>query len=200
MHNLESETFKIGLFQPESSLGQALLAEALHRQLEVSALVDDLNAMPARPGLRCKIGRLDDARAVSESVAGLDALIVGFSPDLPGSWLCPAIEALIDGLVRAEVPRLLLVADWTWLDRPADPAEADLARRLQRTLQASEVDWTLVQIPEVQEGFAVDDFAGPEQQPLALDSAHEMALRYAAAMLDEIQLGLHKRQRIRLLA
>ncbi|MNP27716.1 hypothetical protein D3C76_1206430 [compost metagenome] len=62
------------------------------------------------------------------------------------------------------------------------------------------MDWTLVQIPEVQEGFAVDDFAGPEQQPLALDSAHEMALRYAAAMLDEIQLGLHKRQRIRLLA
>ena len=36
------------------------------------------------------------------------------------------------------------------------------------------------------------------EQALAIDTPHEQALRCAAAMLDEVQLCLHKRECIRL--
>ncbi|MCF3999113.1 NAD-dependent epimerase, partial [Pseudomonas aeruginosa] len=54
MRNLETATLKLGIFHPHDSLSQALIAAALQRQIEVSALQADLNSLQARPGLRCK--------------------------------------------------------------------------------------------------------------------------------------------------
>ncbi|KAF1071075.1 MAG: hypothetical protein GAK45_00611 [Pseudomonas citronellolis] len=193
MLNAETPRFKLGLFQPETDLGQALLAEALSRQIEVSALVEDLNALPARPGLRCRIGRLDDARAVSESVAGLDALIIGFA-DIPCHWLCPTIERVLSGVARAGVGRVLLVGDWNWLDRPEDHIDRGLGKRLLRSLENAHLDWTLVQSPALGENLGADDFTG--QLDHAAEQARQRALGCACALLDEAQSGQFNHQRM----
>ena len=49
MRNLETATLKLGIFHPHDSLSQALIAAALQRQIEVSALQADLNSLQARP-------------------------------------------------------------------------------------------------------------------------------------------------------
>ncbi len=56
MKNAETPVFKLVLFGPESSLGNALMVELLSRQHEVIAVVDDLNRHSPRPGLHFKIG------------------------------------------------------------------------------------------------------------------------------------------------
>ncbi|MBF3230878.1 NAD-dependent epimerase, partial [Pseudomonas aeruginosa] len=66
MRNLETATLKLGIFHPHDSLSQALIAAALQRQIEVSALQADLNSLQARPGLRCKPASLASSIEVSQ--------------------------------------------------------------------------------------------------------------------------------------
>ena len=83
MLNAETPRLKFALYGAHSSLGNALLCELLTRQHEAVALVDDLNSMTVRPGLRAKAGDLFDAVSVSQSVAGMDAVICLYdSPSL----------------------------------------------------------------------------------------------------------------------
>lgn len=194
MHNLETPTLKLGLFNPSGSFGQALIAGALQRQYEVTVLLDDLNRLRARPGLRCKLGSLESSLVVSEAVSGLD-VVFAFLAEQPAQDLPPQCGALIDGTLRAEVPRLLLVGHWSWLVEPADTDQEQLGAGLARSLEVSGLDWTLVEAPPVPEGLRIDDFsrAGGASTP---DS--DLVFSYAEALLDEMQLSLHTGQCIRL--
>ncbi|MBD9680301.1 NAD(P)H-binding protein [Pseudomonas sp. PDM18] len=194
MHNLETPTLKLGLFKPFGSFGQALIAGALQRQHEVTVLVDDLNRLRARPGLRCKLGSLDSSIEVSEAVSGLDA-VFAFLDDQPAQSLPPQCGALIDGCLRVQVPRLLLVGHWGWLVEPADADQEQLGAGLARSLEVSGVDWTLVEAPRMPEGLRIDDFSRAGNAS-ADDSA--LTFSYAEALLDEMQLGLHTGQCLRL--
>lgn len=194
MHNLETPTLKLGLFLPSGSFSQALIASALQRQHEVSVLLDDLNRLRARPGLRCKLGSLESSVAVSEAVWGLDVLFA-FLDEQPVEALPPQCGALIDGALRAKVPRLFLVGHWRWLVDPANTREEQLGAGLARSLEVSGLAWTLVEAPPLPAGLRIDDFSRAGD-PASADSA--LALSYAEALLDEMQLGLHKRQCLRL--
>ncbi|HCL3523589.1 TPA: NAD-dependent epimerase, partial [Pseudomonas aeruginosa] len=119
MRNLETATLKLGIFHPHDSLSQALIAAALQRQIEVSALQADLNSLQARPGLRCKPASLASSIEVSQAAAGLDLLFAPLS-DYAAEALPPICAALIDGALRAEVPRLFLLGHWQWLVAPRD--------------------------------------------------------------------------------
>lgn len=194
MHNLETSTVKLGLFNPFDSLAQALIAAALHRQHEVTALLDDLNRLKARPGLRCKLGGLDFSISVSEAVAGLDAVFAFLGHETP-QRLPAQCGALIDGALRAQVPRLFLVGHWQWLLEPCDSDDEQLGAGLVRSLEVSGLDWTLVEAPDVQAGLRIDDFsraAGTSSEEAVL------ALSCADALLDEMRLGLHRRVCMRL--
>jgi putative NADH-flavin reductase len=194
MHNLETPTLKLGVFQPSNSFGQALIAGALHRQHEVTVLLEDLNRLRARPGLRCKLGSLESSRVVSEAVSGLDVVFALFA-DQPAEQLPPQCGALLDGCLRADVSRLLLVGHWGWLVEPADPDQEQLAAGLARSLEASGLDWTLVEAPPMADGLRIDDFSRAGGSP-AQDTA--LARSYAEALLDEMQLNLHTGQCLRL--
>ncbi|PWU28804.1 NAD-dependent epimerase [Pseudomonas sp. RW407] len=194
MHNLETATLKLGVFRPFDSLGQALVAAALHRQHEVSALVEDLNSLRARPGLRCKLGGLASSVEVSEAVMGLD-VIFAMLGDQPPQQLPPQCGALIDGALRAGVPRLFLVGHWQWLVAPQDAADEQLGAGLARSLEVSGLDWTLVETPALVEGLRIDDFS---RTAAPVDVASQQALACAEALLDEVRLGLHRRQCLRL--
>jgi putative NADH-flavin reductase len=194
MHNLETPTLKLGVFHPSGSFGQALIAGALQRQHEVTVLLDDLNRLRARPGLRAKLGSLESSLVVSEAVSGLD-VVFAFLAGEPAEQLPPQCGALIDGCLRAQVRRRLLVGHWGWLVEPAGAAQEQLGAGLARSLEVSGLDWTLVEAPSMPEGLRIDDFSragGASGQETAL------ALSYADALLDEMQLGLHSGQCLRL--
>ncbi|MGC8116362.1 NAD(P)H-binding protein [Metapseudomonas otitidis] len=206
MHNLETPTYKLALFGARSSLGSALLVEALSRQWEVTALVDDLNALDSRPGLRTKVGALDDALAASQAVAGMDAVLCY----LPGVPLAPeramrsdgafdqafiAIGALLDGLAVARVKRLMVIADFGWMDtdsgHPAQPGQ-----QLQQRLVDSPLAWTLADAPAGAETpgqyLTLAEFREGHEEPRVA-----ALLAQAQALLDECRLAAHVRQRVK---
>ncbi|MDD0843551.1 NAD(P)-dependent oxidoreductase [Pseudomonas sp. Gutcm_11s] len=191
MHNLETPTFKLVLYGAHSSLGSALLAEALHRQYEATAILTELNSVRARPGLRTKGGELFDPIGVSQSVAGMDAVIALLDAGQPPgdfSQHFNALLALLDGLETAGVPRLLVVDDFDWMN--GEPTPDSPVHHLEERLLASPVSWTLAQAPEQPSRLLeIDDFRQPDTTALPLQ-------RFAIALLDEMRLALHRHQRI----
>ena len=188
MKNAETPVFKVGLIGAQSGLGAALRHVLLSRQNEVVALVDDLNALQARPGQHCKLCDPLDALSISEAAAGLDAVICVYPGDLSEpatASLSDAIVALSVGLPRAGVRRLLLVADFD-RDDPDEQARNQL-------LACTDVVWTLVQEP----GGAdmpgrLEDFI---HQPMS--DHHQRLMRVAGGILDEARLDNHVRELIR---
>lgn len=197
MKNLETPATKLAIYGARSSLGSAVLVEALHRQYETTAILDDLNALRARPGLRTKGGTPDDAMEVSRSVAGMDAVICLLGEALPNEArgdfqrVFRTLLALLDGLEVAGVKRLLVVDHFTWLDEGSGLTPAP-GRHLRERLIASPLTWTLVEAPaRLGETLGPDDFLQPSAAGLALR-------RFAAGLLDEMNLALHVRERVRL--
>lgn len=197
MHNLETPRLKVGVFNPQDSFGQALIAAALHRQHEVTALVDDLNRITARPGLRCKLGSLDSALTVTRAIAGLDVVFACLG-DEPQEDLPPQCGCLLDGalgLGNAGIPRLFLIGRWQWLVDPDNADDEALGAGLRRSLDVSGLDWSLVEAPSLADGLRVDDFSGRAQ---AGETDAQRAFSCAEALLDEVRLSLHRHQCLRL--
>jgi len=199
MKNLETPAYKLALYGARSSLGNAVLVEALHRQYEAMAIVDQLNALPSIPGLRTKGGDLSDPLSVSHSVAGMDAVVCLLGEQLPGAarrddfpLLFRALLAMLDGLEVAGVKRLLVVDDFAWLDESPQQPSAPVSHLLERLL-ASPIAWTLVEAPQpTGEDLQFADFEQPAERALPLR-------RFAAGLLDEMTLSLHVHERVRII-
>lgn len=199
MRNAETPVLKFALYGAHSSLGNALLCELLTRQHEAVALVDDLNSMTARPGLRAKLGDLFEATSVAESVAGMDAVIclydsLALPPDTGDTGrrqphdFHRAVEALLLGLPAARVKRLLLVADFTEL---ASEPQADAA--LQR-LAGNPLRWTLVDAHASGDDLSIEDFS--DLTDCAPDDRRLQLRRIAAGIVDELENPQHLHERI----
>lgn len=181
MKNLETPAVKLAVYGAQSDVGHALMVEALARQFETTLVLDDLNAVDARPGLSTIQGDLHDAISVSQSIAGKDAVLVvlpaasgGEGTDFQRQFT--AIAALLDGLPVAGVKRLLVVGDFSWLDGLNDSSPQPL-KHLQERLTGSPVVWTLF------------------DTPAAGDSA--LLGGYAATVIDEVCHAENMHQRIR---
>jgi putative NADH-flavin reductase len=195
MRNLETPVQKFALYGAHSSLGSLLLGELLSRQHEVVAVAGDLNSIDVQPGLKAKLGDLFDPLSVSESVAGMDAVVCHFAaPALPvgnadrtaehSGSLGAALVALEAGMHRVGVRRLLLVAAADSIK----PAEEQL-------LLQSSLDWTLAEPPDIHDRYVLDDFRALADAPP--DSEGYRLRRLAAGLVDELEQPLHRRQRIR---
>ncbi|EXF44940.1 putative NADH-flavin reductase [Pseudomonas sp. BAY1663] len=199
MLNAETPRLKFALYGAHSDLGSALLVELLSRQHEAVVLLDDLNSMAARPGLRTKPGDPFDPLSVSESVAGMDAVICLFhlpwlpstdavSGESPQRDFYQAVLALLRGLERAAVNRLLLIADF-----PAIEQQPEVAAALQR-LAAHPLRWTLVDTPSSGGLLSVEALAGAAGKGDA--NPHRQLQRIAAGIVDELESPQHIHQRI----
>ena len=197
MLNAETPRLKFALYGAHSSLGNALLCELLSRQHEAVTLVDDLNSMTARPGLRAKPGDLFDAVSVSQSVAGMDGVICLFNSALvPTSGdttghprdFYHAMDALLTGLPDVRVERLLLVADLS-----THSEEPQVAAALQR-LAEHPLRWTLVDAETDGEDLSIEDFSNLEG--LTDDDRRVQLRRIAAGMVDELESPQHVHQQI----
>ncbi|EKT4465214.1 NAD(P)H-binding protein [Pseudomonas putida] len=196
MKNAETPVFKLVLFGIESSLGSALAVELLSRQHEVTAVVDDLNRHAPRPGLHFKIGGLGNTYQAEQSTAGGSAVIALLSALAPGDL--PAqrqmTEALVAGLQRTTIRRLMLVGDFNVLDEPA--RHSDEAREcmdhIVDLLQRSALRWTLVNAPDEVPGLGIEHFRNLDGtlEPGLAGPLQRLA-RVAAGMVDALELNLH---------
>lgn len=199
MLNAETPRLKFALYGAHSSLGNALLCELLTRQHEAVALVDDLNSMTVRPGLRAKTGDLFDAISVSQSVAGMDAVICLYdSPSVPSASgaaataqphdFYQAVDALLSGLPKVGVERLLLVANFS-----AERERPEVVAALQR-IAVHPLKWTLVDAGTAGEDLSIEDFSNLEG--LEADDRRVQLRRIAAGMVDELETPQHLHQQI----
>ncbi|MFL9813811.1 NAD(P)H-binding protein [Stutzerimonas sp. VN223-3] len=199
MLNAETPRLKFALYGAHSSLGNALMCEFLSRQHEVVALVDDFNSMTARPGLRTKTGDLFDAISVSQSVAGMDAVIClygspsvptasGAAAEQPPHDLYQAVDALLSGLPKVDVERLMLVADFS-----ATGDEPNVAAALQR-IAGHPLRWTLVDADAEGDDLSIEDFSNLED--LDTSDRRVQLRRVAAGIVDELETPQHLHQQI----
>ena len=128
---------KIVLFGATGNIGQRIAAEALSRGHEVTGVVRD-PSVATSPDPRVKLVRGDatDESSVAGAVKGADAVVSAISPrpnkqGLPAPSLTKATRALLGGLPRGNVKRLLVVGGAGTLtvggkrvmDLPTFPAE-----------------------------------------------------------------------------
>lgn len=199
MLNAETPRLKFALYGAHSSLGNALLCELLTRQHEAVALVDDLNSMTVRPGLRAKTGDLFDAVSVSQSVAGMDAVICLYdSPSLATASgaaanhqphdLYQAFHALLSGLPKVGVERLVLVADLS-----AKGDDPNVTAALQR-IAAHPLKWTLVDANADGDDLSIEDFSVIDD--LDPSDRRVQLRRIAAGIVDELETPQHLHEQI----
>lgn len=199
MLNAETPRLKFALYGAHSSLGNALLCELLTRQHEAVALVDDLNSMTVRPGLRAKTGDLFDAVSVSQSVAGMDAVICLYdSPSLATASgaaanhqphdLYQAVDALLSGLPKVGVERLVLVADLS-----AKGDDPNVTAALQR-IAPHPLKWTLVDANADGDDLSIEDFSVIDD--LDPSDRRVQLRRIAAGIVDELETPQHLHEQI----
>lgn len=186
MKNAETPVTKIVLFGAVSSLGSALMAEMLRRQHEVIAILDDLNALAPRPGLRTKVGNLLDADAVCESIAGGSVVICLLDAQPEPSQPLEVAQLLLNAMQRMGIKRLILIDDFTSMDGNAPLADA---------LQQSPINWTLINTPQGVAGLTIEHFSqiSTSLEP-GLAPPLERLARVAAGIADELTLNLHLRE------
>ncbi|MGF6592643.1 NAD(P)-dependent oxidoreductase [Pseudomonas sp. 2835] len=196
MKNAETPVFKLVLLGGLSSLGSALMAELLKRQHEVIAVVDNLNTLAPRPGLHFKTGGLNTTDQAEQSVAGGSAvvcLLPALAPDDFAAQLRMS-KALIAGMSRTTIRRLLLVGDFSVLDQSHGHNEQQraCADQIVDLLQRSPLHWTLVNTPQQVAGLGIEHFHQTHGtlEPGLAEPLQRLA-RVAAAMVDALELKLH---------
>ena len=197
MKNAETPAYKVILFGADSSLGSALMVESLTRQHEVTAVVDDLNRQAPRPGLHFKLGALGSADQAEQAAAGGTAVIALLSQLAPDDMAAQArlSEALVAGLTRTTIRRLLLVGDFNALDQPGRYTEAQRAcvDQIVDGLQRSALQWTLINAPEDCPGLGMEHFRSLQGtlEPEIAAPLRRLA-GVAAGMVDMLELHLHR--------
>jgi len=208
---------KLALIGATGFVGGALLAEALKRGHDVTALARTPAKIAAQPRLAVTQADVLDAAQVAAAVAGHDAVLSAYNPgwknpDLYAEFL-RGTRAIVDGVKRSGVKRLLLVGGAGSLyaapgvqlvDTPQFPAEwkqGALAARdaLEMMRKEDVLDWSFVSPAVILEpgpsrgGFRLggdEPLLEPDGKP-----AHLTVGDLAVAILDEIETPRHVRQR-----
>ena len=201
---------KIALIGASGYVGVRLLAEALGRGHQVTAIVTDPAKVPAHDRLTVQAVDATDADALAPIVAGHHAVISAYNPgrDPDGS----GTRAIVAGVRRAGVDRLLVVGGAGSLllpsgervvDQPGFPAEWKegallTSAFLDRLRDETELDWVFVSpammlVPGERTGaYRVGE------DHLLTDAQGESRIStedYAVAMLDEAEQPRHHRER-----
>lgn len=209
---------KLALIGPTGQVGRRLLDEALRRGHAVTALSRQPDKLAARPGLSVVQADVYDAGQVAAAVAGHDAVLDAFNP----GWGDAAIRAnfmkgtraILDGVKRAGVKRILVVggagslfvAPGTQLvDTPGFPAEwkegALGAREALGEIRGeTELDWTFISPPvflNLHGGERTGKYRlGGEEVLMDGDTPAGISGEdLAVAILDEVEKPAHLRKR-----
>jgi len=206
---------KLVLFGATGNVGQRIAAEAVRRGHDVVGVVrDPATAAPSDSRLRLVQGNATDAASVAEVVRGADAVVSAISPrpnarGLPQPKLADNARAIIAGLRRAGVPRVLYVGGASTLeiapgrqlvDEPDFPAqykaealEGREALGIWRT-EAEGLDWTVLSPAiEIGGGERTGSYRTTGERML-FDANGKSFISfedYAVAALDELEQPQH---------
>jgi hypothetical protein len=205
----------IALIGASGFIGSALLAEALSRGHQVSALVSRPERLPPQAQLRVLKADVQDTAALAAQLKGHQAVISAFSghaqDDVLGYYL-KGFRSIVQATQQADVPRLLVVGGagslevapgLQLLDTPEFPAAykatAEGARQaLQLLREQPHLDWTMLS-PSlmIAPGERTGRFRlGGDQLLTGADGASRISVQdYAVAMLDELEHPAHRRRR-----
>jgi putative NADH-flavin reductase len=138
----------IVLYGATGTIGSRVLNELISRGHRVKAVVREPSKLTARPGLTTVLGDILRAEDVARQASGADVVISAYGPGTQGSAiLLKAVPALIDGVKKTGVKRLLMVGsagsfevapEVKLFDAPDFPAVRKDALDL---LRGSDFDW-----------------------------------------------------------
>ena len=210
---------KIALIGATGFVGSKVLAEALQRGHDVTALVRSPGKLAAQPHLAIVAADASDAAQVARAAAGHDAVVSAYngprgSDDFRDRYLAGA-RAVLDGAKRANVRRLLWVGGAGSLfvapgvqlvDTPQFPeayrTEAKAAREaLNLIAEERALDWTYVSpAPLLQPGPRTGQFRlGGDQVLMDGDQPGRISVDdLAVAIVDELETPRHVRRRFTL--
>ena len=206
---------KLVIFGATGNIGRRIAAEALRRGHEVTGVVRDPSAVtPPDPRVRLVKGDATNADDVSAVVRGADAVVSAISPrpnprGLPAPSLAANTKALIAGLRRAHVRRVLYVGGASSLEVAPGKALADMpdfpeayraeAREGREALakwreEGSGLEWTyLSPAAEIAPGDRSGHYRTTDDK-LLLDAKGRSFISmedYAVAVLDELEQPHH---------
>jgi putative NADH-flavin reductase len=208
---------KIALFGATGNIGSRILAEALQRGHQVTAIARVPSRLAASdPNLRAVPGDITDAQSYRAALEGVDAVVVSVSPrgDTTGADLVGLANDLLAEMPAAGVQRLAWVGGAGSLEvapgvRAVDTdgfpaeyrAEALAVGEVLEVLRASraDVDWTFISPSFViAPGERTGRYRLGSDEPL-FDAQGESRISnedYAVALLDRVENNDAPRQRI----
>lgn len=206
----------ITLIGASGFIGSALLAEALRRGVQVTAIVTHPEKLQPAAGLSVQALDVLDTAALTAALRGQDAVLSAFSghaqQDIEAYYL-RGIRSIIDATRAAGVPRLLVVGGAGSLqvapgrllvDTPEFPATykptANGARQALDWLRQEPpgLDWTMLSpSAEIFPGERTAKFRmGGDALLVDAQGKSRISVQdFAVAMLDELILPTHPRQR-----
>lgn len=201
------------LFGATGKSGSRLLQELLARGHQVTAVARDVAKLPAANGLRVSQDDLSDARHTAEVIRGADAVISAYAPPANDTdALIGVTQRQVEAVRAAGVDRLLVVGGAGGLE--VAPGVSLIASghlpeawlpianshvKALEVLQASEVDWTYVAPAAYFEpGPRTGRYrSGSRELITAANGESRISMEdYAIAMVDELEGGAHRRQRM----
>jgi putative NADH-flavin reductase len=210
---------KIALIGATGFVGSKVLAEALQRGHQVTALVRNTAKLPAQAHVTPVELDITDAAALAHAVEGHDAVVSAFNapranPAFAELYL-KGVRAIVDGVKRAGVKRVLLVGGAGSLyvapgvqlvDTPQFPAEyrteAQAAREaLNQIRNEAALDWSFVSpAPILAPGQRTGRFrlGGDDVLMNGTQPGNISVEDLAVAIVDELETPRHLRQRFTL--
>lgn len=206
---------RLVVFGPGGNIGQRIVAEAVKRGNDVTAVAREKGRVPvAHARLRVVTGDVLDPASVAAIVKDRDAVIsaIGPSRGTGPQVVVEAARSLIAGLARAGVRRLVVVGGAGSLevapgvqlvDTPNFPKEwrpIALAHRDALAIyQTADLDWTYVSPPALIEPGQRTGKYRTGTDRLLTDEKGESRMSiedYAVALLDEVEKPRFVRQRM----
>ena len=196
-------------------VGSALLDEALSRGHRVTAIARSAGKLPAREGLTPRTVDATDPAALTDVARGADAVISAFvvrQGSDPAGDIERGYAAILDGVKRSGVPRLLVVGGagslevapgQRLIDQPAFPVEYKAEARaignvLANLRKETTLDWTFLSpAAEIFPGERTGQFRlGGDQLLVDGEGRSRISVQdYAVAMIDELEQPTHSRRR-----
>lgn len=206
----------IALLGATGFVGSALLNEALDRGHAVTAIVRDIQRLPARDRLTAVAADVHDTGALAQAIQGHDALISAFNP----GWRNPNLHddqvrgtsSILRAVKQAGLKRVLWVGgagglearpgvrvvdapDFPAAIRPGSLATIDALEQLKKE---PELDWSyLAPSATMKPGPRTGQFRLGGDQLLTDQEGHSRisVQDFAVAMIDELERPAHIHQR-----
>jgi uncharacterized protein len=204
---------KVVLFGATGKSGSRLMQELLARGHQVTAVARDVSKLPAVSGLTVKQDDLSDARRTADVVRGADAVISAYAPPANDTdALIGVTQRQVEAVRAAGVDRLLVVGGAGGLEvapgvsliasghlpEPYLPIATSHVKALE-VLRDSDIDWTYVAPAAFFEpGKRTGEFrTGTNELITAANGESRISMEdYAIAMVDELESGANRRQRV----